>query len=68
MLSNGILDLRTGGQLRHVFRVHAWRWSPDGQWVFLSISDGTMAWNLGDQRLVALNEFGTRIIAGLVTR
>lgn len=68
MLSNGILDLRTGGQLRHVFRVQAWRWSPDGQWVFLSISDGTMAWNLGDQRLVALNEFGTRVIAGLAER
>jgi hypothetical protein len=34
--------------------VFGWRWSPDGEWLFLSTAGDGVAWNLRDMQRTAL--------------
>ena len=55
LLKNGVIDRNTGVQVRHVFTIESWRWSPDSTWLFLeSRNDGPLAWNVREQRFVSL--------------
>jgi hypothetical protein len=67
LLSDGLLDRRTGGRTAHPFILQAWRWSPDGQWLFVWTAHyETIAWNLVDGRQINLGN--TNGLSGVVSR
>ena len=67
LLADGLLDRRTGAQVSHTFDLRAWRWSPDGDWLFVSTTGGaTVAWNLIDGRQLPVP--GIRLLSGVVAR
>jgi len=67
LLADGVLDRRTGAQVSHTFDLRAWRWSPDGDWLFVSTTGGaTVAWNLIDGRQLPLPGIGP--LSGVVAR
>jgi len=63
LLYHGVLDRRTSDQTFSSFLVEAWRWSPDGEWLFARTSFGAIAWNLADGRQIPLGDLA---LAGIV--
>ena len=67
LLEDGLLDRQTGGQVAHSFELRTWRWSPDGEWLFL-VTTGSVAvaWNPADGRQITFGRLGD--LSGVVAR
>jgi hypothetical protein len=66
LLRDGLLDRRTGTHLSHALVLRAWRWSPDGEWLFAwTANAGTIAWRLADTLQIRLGDIA---VSGLVAR
>ncbi|HUP71857.1 MAG TPA: hypothetical protein VM282_02305 [Acidimicrobiales bacterium] len=66
LLRDGLLDRRTGTQVGHSFVLRAWRWSPDGEWLFAwTANTGTIAWRLADTLQIRLGDIS---VSGVVAR
>jgi hypothetical protein len=70
LLSDGLLDRVTGGRVSHDFILWTWRWSSDGEWVFLwAANEDAIAWHLADARQVPLGDFDhLAALTGVVSR
>ena len=54
LLADRLLDRRSNTPHAHPYELLGWRWSADGEWLFLSTRGDAVAWNLRDQRRVGL--------------
>jgi hypothetical protein len=67
LTARALFDRTTSSSVAHSFELRSWRWSADGEWLFVSSANtDSIAWNLRDLRQVSLGVLG--LLSGVVIR